>query len=300
MIHTRYSLSWSTNWVGSGPVVSMQGLTEPPTKDSDYGGDGLLELPPQASLVTSVDEDTSMEEVGEMEGTDGGVVMPQNEREVYTYHDMGGYLATFADLEPISDLDDSTSASTSFTSHLPDAIQDGMSDLAEPNLTQITSVPITSLPQIAPSTSPVSSHSTDLNTLLMDNFGAEWDLYYAQHVLQTVTGHHAILGARLFEQVVSHFGVMRSEPVRVDGLEISYDSIANWMKTTVNTIQNWRTTERRRVQALVRLQALEQREARHIQMERVLTSLEGPAVNAQVAKLKALNSYLTLVEARQL
>ncbi|KAG8691151.1 hypothetical protein FRC11_006346, partial [Ceratobasidium sp. 423] len=104
-------------------------------------------------------------------------------------------------------------------------------------------------PQSTPALPPMSSEDATamtLSDLLMRDYGEQWNLYNTQGFSQSLSGHHAILGARLYEQIAQRFAIRARGTGVWEGIEFSMDDIAAWLQQSPNTIANWRTAERRR------------------------------------------------------
>ncbi|KAG8724506.1 hypothetical protein FRC09_017939 [Ceratobasidium sp. 395] len=267
-------------------------------RGTDYEEQDSTETPQPTTSFIVVDDNIVNSGTAGPEPVQESTLGLPDEYEIPTFRDMGDYLAIFADPAPNQFPVHSTIESTSSMRH---TAQEIMSHLAELSPTQVMpSAPI-SLPQtISSSTLPAFDGSSDLNELLLDNFRPEWELYRAQRVMQSVSGHRAILGARLFEQIILHFGVWQNQPVVVDDVVVSFEGIADWMKVAVSTIRNWHMLELRRVQMLVALRNVEQQQTRHVQAEEVLSSLEGSVADLRVAKLNALYDYLAYLDSTPL
>ncbi|CAE6435709.1 unnamed protein product [Rhizoctonia solani] len=213
---------------------------------------------------------------------------------VASYHDMGPYLLHFAD-HPDPLTANSRAASPTHTSNPTSTLE------------QLTSVPEQLDENHAGVLEEVLSEHEELEhpyqilqSVLNGEFGRQKDLFLSTGHLLATSGHHAILGARLLNQVSKRYGVGPNHLGSCRGVEFSLDDIADWMGTRLRTIQNWQTKENRRVKYLNLLDHISSTDwrPRHDTMKRILKSLEGVDADPGVQKLVELDRYLAGLDGR--
>ncbi|KAG8795095.1 hypothetical protein FRC12_017887 [Ceratobasidium sp. 428] len=139
--------------------------------------------------------------------------------------------------------------------------------------------------------------SSSPRELLVREFGQEWDTYATVCCKRQHSGHKAILGARLFMSISTHFRLARrNSTVLVDGIHLSMADVADWFEQALRTIENWCTIEHRRVRILNRLETVSATPDR-TRWKSWLESLEGPDCVLSIAAQHQLTGFMASCEA---
>ncbi|KAG8785806.1 hypothetical protein FRC12_017149 [Ceratobasidium sp. 428] len=132
--------------------------------------------------------------------------------------------------------------------------------------------------------------------LLTRDFGEDFDTFMEVSSKRGYSGHKAILGARLFTTISTHFRLgRRNRTVLVDGVVLSTQAIADWLDQAQGTIDNWCTLEHRRMRILDRLDTVSAT-PEHTRWRSWLQSLEAPNCVGSVAAQYQLSGFMASCE----